>query len=57
MAGEDDVLPVPNLKVAQYYFTLTNPSLSHLHATASEALQAAIEADGACRLAPFSVVY
>jgi 26S proteasome regulatory subunit N7 len=46
MAGEDDVLPIPNLSVAQYYFTLTNPKLAHLHAEASLNLLKAIEADG-----------
>lgn len=48
MAGEDDVLPIPNLKVAQYYFTLSNPKLANLHAETSESLLKAIEADGVC---------
>jgi 26S proteasome regulatory subunit N7 len=46
MAGEDDVLPIPNLNVAQYYFTLSNSKLAHLHAQASQNLLKAIEADG-----------
>lgn len=46
MAGEDEVLPVPNLKVAQYQFTLSTASLAHLHAEAAESLFKAVEADG-----------
>ncbi|KAF9513439.1 hypothetical protein BS47DRAFT_1329557 [Hydnum rufescens UP504] len=45
MAGEDDVLPIPNLSVAQYYFTLSSPKLAHLHAQASQNFLKAIEAD------------
>lgn len=46
MAGEDDVLPIPNLKVAQYYFTLSNPKLAHLHENTGKELLKAIETDG-----------
>jgi 26S proteasome regulatory subunit N7 len=46
MAGEDEVLPFPNLKVAQHQFTLSSPNLSHLHAEGSNAFLKAIEADG-----------
>jgi len=46
MAGEDEVLPYPNLKVAQHHFTLSSPNLAHLHAEASDAFLKAIEDDG-----------
>lgn len=49
MAGEDEVLPVPNLEVAQYQFTLATPTLSHLHAETSEKLLKAVEEDGTRR--------
>ncbi|KAF8338167.1 PCI-domain-containing protein [Cantharellus anzutake] len=45
MAGEDEILPIPNLKVAQYTFTLSNPKLVHLHDEAATNLLVAIEAD------------
>jgi 26S proteasome regulatory subunit N7 len=46
MPGEDEILPVPNLKVAQHQFTLSSPNLAHLHADGSDAFLKAIEADG-----------
>lgn len=50
MAIEDEVLPVPNLKAAQYQFTLSTPKLAHLHAETSESLLKVIEAD---EMAPY----
>jgi len=50
MAGEDEILPVPNLKVAQHQFTLSTPNLAHLHAETSEAFLRVIEED---EMAPY----
>ena len=46
MAGEDETLPYPNMKVAQHHFTLSSPNLAHLHAEGSDAFLKAIEEDG-----------
>lgn len=46
MADESTTLPYPNLKVAQYYFQLTNQSLSHLHDGARKLFWEAVEKDG-----------
>lgn len=46
MAGDDEVLPIPNLKAAQYQFTLSTPTLAHLHTATTESFLKAIEADG-----------
>lgn len=46
MSSLDDVVPIPNLKVAQHHFTLTNPKLEHLHESTSEEFLKAIETDG-----------
>ena len=46
MAVEDEILPIPNLKVAQHNYTLSNPRLAHLHEEGAANLLKAIEADG-----------
>jgi hypothetical protein len=47
-AGDEAApLPIPNLAVAQHYFHLAQPSLTHLHTGAAKELLAGIEADGA----------
>lgn len=43
--SEDIVLPIPNLELAQHYFVLSTPSLSHLHENARTELLKGIEAD------------
>lgn len=43
--SEDLVLPYPNLELAQYYFILSSPSLSHLHENARTELLKGIQAD------------
>jgi 26S proteasome regulatory subunit N7 len=48
--ADDIVLPIPNLDIPQYFFTLSTPSLSHLHENAEKQLQAAIQAD---QMAPY----
>lgn len=50
MAGEDEVVPVPNLKVAQYQFTLSTASLAHLHAETAESFLKAVEEE---EMAPY----
>lgn len=46
--SEEPILPIPNLKVPEWTFHLSSPTLEHLHAKAREELLKAIEADGAC---------
>ncbi|EPQ57701.1 PCI-domain-containing protein [Gloeophyllum trabeum ATCC 11539] len=48
--AEDIVLPIPNLNLSQQYFTLSTPSLSHLHETARKELLEGIKAD---QMAPY----
>jgi 26S proteasome regulatory subunit N7 len=48
--SEDAVLPIPNLRLPEHHFVLLQPSLSHLHAGAREALLAGIRADA---MAPY----
>jgi 26S proteasome regulatory subunit N7 len=48
--ADDIVLPIPNLEIPQYFFTLSTPSLSPRHENASKQLQAAIQAD---QMAPY----
>ncbi|TCD65935.1 hypothetical protein EIP91_002003 [Steccherinum ochraceum] len=48
--SEDIVLPYPNLELAQYYFILSSPSLSHLHENARTELLKGIQAD---QMAPY----
>ena len=43
--GDDVVLPIPNLSLAQDYFVLSSPSLAHLHENARKSLLEGIEAD------------
>lgn len=43
--ADDIVLPIPNLEIPQYFFTLSTLSLSPRHENASKQLQAAIQAD------------
>ncbi|TFK63027.1 proteasome 26S subunit [Pluteus cervinus] len=43
--ADDIVLPIPNLKLPQQLFILTNPRLNHLHDEARKVLLAGIEAD------------
>ncbi len=52
MAVEDEILPIPNLRVAQYNFTLSNPRLVHLHEEGAANLLKAIEADGVLLFLP-----
>src|SRR6202030_4330197 len=47
---EEVVAPIPNLTLPQHYFTLTKPSLAHLHAAARKALFDGIKADN---MAPY----
>lgn len=44
--ADDIVLPIPNLTLPQHFFTLSTPSLAHLHGNAAKELLAGIEADG-----------
>ena len=44
--NEDAVAPIPNLELAQYAFTLAQPSQSEKHAEARAALLKGIEEDG-----------
>lgn len=46
MSNEDAPLPIPNGKVAQNYFVLSNSRLSHLHNEARSALVKGIQDDG-----------
>lgn len=51
-AGDEAApLPIPNLALAQHYFHLAQPSLTHLHENAAKELLSGIEADGATNLA------
>jgi hypothetical protein len=43
--ADDAVLPIPDLKLPQLYFTLTKPSLSHLHDDARRDLLEGIKND------------
>jgi len=43
--ADDAVLPIPDLKLPQLYFTLTKPSLSHLHDGARRDLLEGIKND------------
>ena len=45
--AEEVVAPIPNLELAQHYFVLSSPHLSHLHEDARKALLAGIQADRA----------
>jgi 26S proteasome subunit RPN7 len=38
LAMADDVLPIPNLNLPQHFFTLSTPSLAHLHDNARQEL-------------------
>ena len=44
--ADDIVLPIPNLDLPQYHFTLTQPNLDHLHKDALKGLLEGIEKDG-----------
>lgn len=46
--ADDIVLPIPNLNLPQHFFTLSTPSLSHLHEQAAKDLLTGIEADRKC---------
>ncbi|KAF7799353.1 hypothetical protein EIP86_010585 [Pleurotus ostreatoroseus] len=48
--AEEVVVPVPNLKLAQSYFVLSSPHLSHLHQDARNSLLEGIKAD---QMAPY----
>jgi len=48
--SEDIVLPYPNLELAQFYFILSSPTLSHLHENARAELLKGIQAD---QMAPY----
>ncbi|KDQ61274.1 hypothetical protein JAAARDRAFT_173883 [Jaapia argillacea MUCL 33604] len=48
--AEDIVLPIPNLNLAQHYFTLSTPTLSHLHDNARKELLEGIKTD---QMAPY----
>ncbi|THH13836.1 hypothetical protein EW146_g6437 [Bondarzewia mesenterica] len=48
--AEDIVLPIPNLSLSQHFFTLLQPSLSHLHEHARHSLLTGIQAD---QMAPY----
>ncbi|KAF7974274.1 hypothetical protein HWV62_13070 [Athelia sp. TMB] len=48
--ADDIVLPIPNLNLPQHFFTLSTPSLVHLHENAAKELLAGIEAD---EMAPY----
>jgi 26S proteasome regulatory subunit N7 len=43
--ADDVVLPIPNLELPQHFFTVSTPSLAHLHDGARQALLKGIEAD------------
>ena len=43
--SDEVVLPIPNLKLAQAYFVLSSPHLSHLHDDARKVLLEGIKAD------------
>lgn len=45
--ADDIILPIPNLDAPQHHFTLTQPSLTHLHSGALQSLFECIEKDGA----------
>ncbi|KAF9220127.1 PCI-domain-containing protein [Gyrodon lividus] len=48
--ADETVLPIPNLSLAQHFFTLISPSLKHLHDNARTALLEGIKADN---MAPY----
>jgi 26S proteasome regulatory subunit N7 len=48
--ADDIILPIPNLSLPQHLFTLSKPSLSHLHTDAHTALLKGIKAD---KMAPY----
>lgn len=48
--ADDIVLPIPNLALPQFHFTLTQSNLTHLHSNARQELIAGIEKDGMYRL-------
>ncbi|KDQ07046.1 hypothetical protein BOTBODRAFT_181020 [Botryobasidium botryosum FD-172 SS1] len=48
--ADDIVLPVPNLAIPQHHFIITNAKFADTHASAKQALLAAIEAD---EMAPY----
>lgn len=48
--ADENVLPIPNLNLPQQHFILSQPSLSHLHSDARDALLAGIKAD---QMAPY----
>ncbi|KAM5530291.1 hypothetical protein V8D89_016040 [Ganoderma adspersum] len=48
--GDDLVLPIPNLSLAQDYFVLSSPSLAHLHEDTRKSLLEGIQAD---HMAPY----
>jgi len=48
--ADDIVLPIPNLNLPQHFFTLSSPSLLHLHDNARTELLAGIQAD---QMAPY----
>lgn len=43
--ADEVVLPIPNLALPQHLFTLSKPSLSHLHENARKELLEGIKAD------------
>lgn len=45
--ADDIVLPIPNLDLPQYHFTLMQPTLGHLHHDALKSLLEGIEKDRA----------
>jgi 26S proteasome regulatory subunit N7 len=48
--ADEVVLPIPNLALPQHLFTLSTPTLAHLHAAAHEPLLKGIKADN---MAPY----
>jgi len=44
--AEEEVLPIPNLLIAQNLFVLSNPNLKRLHEKARVELVEGIKADG-----------
>jgi len=48
--GDEIILPIPNLVLAQHYFTLSTPSLTRLHDNARKDLLEGIKAD---QMAPY----
>ncbi|KAF8313878.1 PCI-domain-containing protein [Clavulina sp. PMI_390] len=50
MAGEDEVIPVPNLEVAQHQFTLSTSTLARLHKETADKFLQAVEKD---EMAPY----